>query len=288
MAKSCLVSSFHSSVMESLTEEEDCKPIQFILSFDSHLDVDFIGSLETVWNAIRGYSGYDKGLHFALTDPSIHMLVRKWFPDTEIKVVIPRVCVEGYINHNVHKAHESKIISLESVTAEDVSAFNSFWLKQLNISLVLSPPKDPASLSDLVSNDTVIDLDADYFADLQNECYIPRIGAAAKLYEFGNMERVLRLIRSTKPDTITFSESRISCLNDPNSKTSYLLNKLRNMGYEIEKRFLFSSDEEARLKLDVIKRFSVYLKDNSTFDADKRLDEIGEVAKKFFTKGQIT
>ncbi len=66
MAKRCLVSSFHSSVMESLTEEGDCKPIQFILSFDSHLDVDFIGSLETVWNAIRGYSGYDKGLHFAL------------------------------------------------------------------------------------------------------------------------------------------------------------------------------------------------------------------------------
>jgi hypothetical protein len=46
--------------------------------------------------------------------------------------------------------------------------------------------------------------------------------------------------------------------------------------------------KEARLKLDVIKRFSVYLKDNSTFDPDKRLDEIGEVAKKFFTKGQIT
>ncbi|MFY9870045.1 MAG: hypothetical protein WAK17_10035 [Candidatus Nitrosopolaris sp.] len=125
-------------------------------------------------------------------------------------------------------------------------------------------------------------------SDLQNECYIPRIGRAAKLYEFGNMERVLRLIRSTKPDTITFSESRISCLNDPNSKTSYLLNKFRNMGYEIEKRFLFSSDEEARLKLDVVKRFSVYLKDSSTFDPDKRLDEIGEVAKKFFTKGQIT
>ncbi|MGA8083948.1 MAG: hypothetical protein WB988_19005 [Candidatus Nitrosopolaris sp.] len=38
----------------------------------------------------------------------------------------------------------------------------------------------------------------------------------------------------------------------------------------------------------VVKRFSVYLKDNSTFDPDKRLDEIGEVAKKFFTKGQIT
>jgi hypothetical protein len=93
--------------------------------------------------------------------------------------VIPRVCVEGDINHNVRNAHESKIISLESVTAEDVSAFNSFWLKQLNISLVLSPPKDPVSLSDLVSDDTVIDLDADYFADLQNECYIPRIGRAA-------------------------------------------------------------------------------------------------------------
>jgi hypothetical protein len=85
--------------------------------------------------------------------------------------------------------------------------------------------------------------DVDYFGDLQNECYIPRIGPQAKLYDFGNLERTSRLIRGSKPNIITFSEPKVSSLNDPNSKTNYLLNRLKSMGYMIETFFLYESDE---------------------------------------------
>ena len=37
----------------------------------------------------------------------------------------------------------------------------------------------------------IVDIDVDYFGDLQNECYIPRIGPEAKLHDFGNLERAL-------------------------------------------------------------------------------------------------
>ena len=84
--KRVLLSSSHSSVIDALMKE-DYEP-ENILSFDSHLDVDIVGALETVWNAVRGYNGYDKGLHFALTDSAIHMLARKWFPNTEIKILL--------------------------------------------------------------------------------------------------------------------------------------------------------------------------------------------------------
>ena len=38
---------------------------------------------------------------------------------------------------------------------------------------------------------------------------------------------LIRLIRRTKPDIITFSESKVSSLNNPSSKTNYLLNRLK-------------------------------------------------------------
>ncbi len=254
--KRVLLSSFHSSVIDAIMKE-DYEPAN-ILSFDSHLNVDIVGALETVWNAVRGYNGYDKGLHFALTDSAIHMLARKWFPNTEIKIVTPRVCMEG------------------EVKAE------SYWLKQLDISLALSPPKDIVSFATLVNNDTVIDVDFDYLGDLQNEIYIPRMGPDYKPYEFGSLERLLRLIRATKPDLITCSEATIAALNDPNSKTNYFLGKLRNMGYEIKKHFLFSSDEEAIARLVIIRRFSIYLENNSSSEPDRSLDEIEDAANDFF------
>jgi hypothetical protein len=44
------------------------------------------------------------------------------------------------------------------------------------LNIKLSPPKDPVAFSSLLSSDSIVDIDADYFGDLQNECYIPRTG----------------------------------------------------------------------------------------------------------------
>ena len=83
--KRVLLSLFHSSVIDALMKE-DYEP-ENILSFDSHLDVDIVGALETVWNAVRGYNGYDKGLHFALTDSAILVTVNSQVSQWRLKLI---------------------------------------------------------------------------------------------------------------------------------------------------------------------------------------------------------
>ncbi len=161
------------------------------------------------------------------------------------------------------------------------------------MNIKLSPPKDPVAFSSLLSNDSVVDIDVDYFGDLQSECYIPRIGPQAKLHYFGNLERTLRLIRGTKPNIITFSESKVSSLNDPSSKTNYLLNRLKSMGYMIETFFLYESDEQAFEYLNKLRQFESLVRqkegrldtsNDNTFD--KQNQAISDSVKEFFSTMQ--
>src|SRR5437879_5144063 len=156
MTKKVLVSSFHSSVIDAL-RKQDYEP-DLLLSFDSHLDVNMFGALKDTWDAVRAFNKNDNGLHFALTDPSIHMLARKWFPNTDIKIVIPSIALSGDVSDKLNKIQEST--DLEDFTPGEAADYNEWWLERLNITLALSPPEDPNSFLDLVSRDTIIDLDA--------------------------------------------------------------------------------------------------------------------------------
>jgi hypothetical protein len=236
--KKVILSSFHSCSLDAL-ECEDVEPDR-ILSFDSHIDTNLLGVLEEVLSIIRD----NRSLRYAFTDGGTHTLMTKAFPYTDIDIVTPRVCLEGNIALMQKRFPEIFNFSTET---EAIREFLEFSQKAFNLNIKLSPPKDPVAFSSLLSIDSIVDIDVDYFGDLQNECYIPRIGPEAKLHDFGNLERALRLIRRTKPAIITLSESKISSLNDPTSKTNYLLNRLKSMGYMIETFFLYERRASFRI-----------------------------------------
>jgi hypothetical protein len=226
-------------------------------------------------------------LRYAFTDSGTHTLMTKAFPYTDIDIVTPRVCPEG--NIALVQKRFPEILNFSTDT-EAIREFLEFSKKAFNLNIKLSPPKDPVAFSSLLSSDCIVDIDADYFGDLQNECYIPRIGPQAKLHDFGNLERTLRLIRGTKPNIITFSESKVSSLNDPNSKTNYLLNRLKSMGYMIETFFLYENDEQAFEYLNKLREFESLVKqkegtldisDDNTFDRQNQA--ISDSVKEFFS-----
>ncbi|MGB6595217.1 MAG: hypothetical protein WA323_02410 [Candidatus Nitrosopolaris sp.] len=279
--KKVILSSFHSCSLDAL-ECEGVEPDR-ILSFDSHIDTNLLGILEEVLSKIHD----NRPLRYAFTDGGAHALMTKAFPHTDIDIVIPRVCLEG--NIAVMQNRFLDIFNFSTET-EAFREFIEFSKKAFNLNIKLSPPKDPVAFSSLLSSDSIIDIDVDYFGDLQNECYIPRIGPGAKLHDFGNLERALRLIRSTKPNIITFSESKVSCLNDPSSKTNYLLNRLKSMGYTIETFFLYGSDKQAWEYLHKLREFDLLVRRNEgTLDIsndntfDRQNQAISDSVKEFFS-----
>ena len=282
--KKVILSSFHSCSLDAL-ECEGVEPDR-ILSFDSHIDTNLLGILEQVLSMI-----YDnRSLRYAFTDGGTHTLMKKAFPYTDIDIITPRVCLQGNIALVQNRFPEIFNFSTET---EAIREFLEFSKKALNLNIKLSPPKDPVAFSSLLSSDSIVDIDVDYFGDLQKECYIPRTGPQAKLHDFGNLERTLRLIRGTKPNIITISESKVSSLNDPSSKTNYLLNRLKSMGYMIETFFLYESDEQAFEYLNKLREFESLVKqkegtldisDDNTFDRQNQA--ISDSVKEFFSAMQ--
>ncbi|MGC2570224.1 MAG: hypothetical protein WA364_01840 [Candidatus Nitrosopolaris sp.] len=278
--KKVILSSFHSCSLDAL-ECEGVEPDR-ILSFDLHIDTNLLGVLEEALSMIRN----DRSLRYAFTDGGTHALMAKAFPYTGIDIVTPRVCLEGNIALMQNRFPEIFDFSTET---EAIREFLEFSKKAFNLNIKLSPPKDPVAFSSLLSSDSIVDIDVDYFGDLQNECYVPRIGPQAKLHDFGNLERALRLIRGTKPNIITFSESKVSSLNDPNSKTNYLLSRLKSMGYTIETFFLYESDDQAFEYLNKLREFESLVKhkegtlDVSNDDTlDRQNQAISDSVKEFF------
>ncbi|HXP48742.1 MAG TPA: hypothetical protein VN922_02245 [Bacteroidia bacterium] len=186
--KKVILSSFHSCSIDAL----ECEGVESdrILSFDSHIDTNLLGVLEEVLSIIHD----NRSLRYAFTDGGAHALMRKAFPYTDIDIVTPRVCLEGNIALMQNRFPEIFNFSTE---IEAIREFLEYSQKAFNLNIKLSPPKDPVAFSPLLSSDSIIDIDVDYFGDLQNECYIPRTGPEVKLHDFGNLERSSCFITTT-------------------------------------------------------------------------------------------
>ncbi|MDH5770628.1 MAG: hypothetical protein OEZ25_05000, partial [Candidatus Bathyarchaeota archaeon] len=109
-------------------------------------------------------------------------------------------------------------------------------------------------LADKVSGQgVVIDIDVDYMADAQSECYTMapgleiRDGVVLKprKSQMGSADKVFKLIRLTKPELITVSEAKLEALHTANSFTNRFLRMLQAMRYKVEYGSLLSSDQEA-------------------------------------------
>jgi hypothetical protein len=266
--KTVLLSSFHSSSPYAL-EKHELEP-DLIISFDSHIDTSLLGYRKEVVEII----GDDREQFYAAARAATHAIFARKFGESGAKVIIvtSKLAFESDVAFLEQKVRnlkpELEELGFAELVANRLEGLRSFF----GLELLTCPPKDPvASLAPLINNaeSPVIDIDVDYFADFQTECYTPLKNA--NLSELGNLERVLRLIRSTQPAIITLSESKVDALNTPSSKTNHLLTKLRNMGYAHERFHVYENDDEA---LHYLSEWELFSKKNEAHVNRKILSDI--------------
>ena len=152
----------------------------------------------------------------------------------------------------------------------------------MGIKIIPSPPVDPVvEIRKALTNSKVpvFDIDVDYFAVMHDECFTPRTMNGKPMDNLGNLERVLKLIKKVKPPLITMSEAKMKALKDPNSKTSYLLDSLKNMGYEREDFILVKDDKYAKYLCNLPGEFQK--------GYHERLKELGLVLGELETKENV-
>jgi len=266
--KKVIVSSFHSGSILALHE----KPYDFdcVVSFDSHVDTRLGGYREEVVNEISG----NLPLQLVAGRAAAHVMFRNTFKNlNEFILVISKSCFESdtaWINDGIGKR-----VTDSSFHGIDPQKEKEFLKMMWKIDIVNCPPKDPLSIKNLVKGkNPLFDIDVDYFGEMQNECYTPMKGS--QKYDLGNLERTIKLIKKTKPNIITLSEATVKALDNPNSKTNYLLEKLKDFGYDRENFFIFDDDEEAKYYLDKLEDFYKYFQENNS----ESFFKTGEIATK--------
>jgi hypothetical protein len=174
-----------------------------------------------------------------------------------IFLISPRSCVKSHFLHRqlLVKAEYGDQIPeqwkslFRRSTEAGITSTIEVTTNTVGIRIVPSPPADPiVEVRKALGNSKapVFDIDVDYFTAMQDECFTPRTENGKTVDDLGSLERVLKLIKKVKPPLITMSEAKMKALEDPNSKTSYLLDSLKNMGYEREDFILVEDDEYAQ------------------------------------------
>jgi len=268
-SKKIIVSSFHSGSVYAIHDKNydfDC-----MVSFDSHVDTRIAGYRQEVVDEISS----NFPLQQTASRAAAHVMFRNTFKNlNELLLVIPKVCFESdvaWVNHDIQKRMPDSDfggIDLE----KEKEALKIAW----RIDVLYSPPKDPLSevRKFVHGKKPLFDIDVDYFGDMQGECYTPMKGA--KRYDLGNLERTIKLIKKVKPEIITISEATVAALDDSNSKTNHLLDKLADIGYERDDFFIFDDDDEAKYYLGKFDDFNRFYQENSSFG----FLETGETASK--------
>lgn len=246
------MSSFHSSSVKYI---EDCDP-EALISLDSHADTVLCG---VTGKLMAIAESMPKNLRDAVLRPSTHTLMRRHMPSSRIFVVTPLTCLISATlgEHKLSlEINSDRIIdaSIEKTSQNAVEFQKSFIERILRMKSYTSPPNSLKKLAEEVRGQTtVIDIDVDYMADCQGECYTMAPGLEIKdgkvvrprKSDLGSPDKVLKLIKLTKPAVITLSEAKLSALRKSDSFTAKFLRMLQGLHYGIEYGALLSSDEEA-------------------------------------------
>lgn len=297
-----VVSSFHSS---SVGYIEDYYP-DAVISVDSHPDTFVFGLTEKLMEAAESMP---QKLRDAVLRPSAHALMRRRMPDVEIFVVVPLTCLRsavlGEFKHVRRVLGSYRIIdeNMEVSPKRAVRFHNLIMEKILKMELYTSPPNSLKKLAGKVRGQiSFIDIDVDYMADAQGECYtmapgleiVDGVVVKPRKSEVGSADKVFKLIKLTKPELITVSEARIEALHTANSFIDRFLRMLRALRYKVEYGPLLDSDEEAynliethenfvKGKLAEIERkYISHLSDEGQIEKEE--GEIAQAMRKYFLK----
>lgn len=260
MDRYAIIHSFHSQVYQTLADFE----FDFIFSLDSHLDTQmgFTDHLDLI----------PEDVQLAALRASAHTLIRRALGELPILLeaeelpnnlhpdmilAIPQVSLDTDIFEKMSMVHES----LKNTEANfyRFRKHKEFWLKYLKkfwgIKIYLSPPNNLLKFVKKINKAdyALIDLDVDYIYELQNECYSPF--KIAQPNQLGKIQKVISLIRKTKPTLITISEAKVKAMKNIKSKFSWFIKQLKILGYKIEYEQIFDDDKEAEQLLSIHKEY---------------------------------
>jgi len=273
-----------------------------IVAFDSHFDVSLplkdtltvmpseiqsaatrVSSHTLIRQVLGGLPGFlrAEGLSTDLL-PDMFLVV----PQCSLKTHVFKACEQL-----LHGAMFGDVVPAREFTRSR-DGFLSYLSLVHGIKVFMSPPKNLLKLAKILreSGSVLLDLDVDYFYELQAECYTPLENAQPS--ELGRMERVQRFIRKVKPSLITISEAKVAAIRNMKSNFSKLVNKLRALGYEVEYTSVFASDEKAEESLTIYQRFHEQIwkpiterqriQGEPRSDVERHISELREATKKYF------
>jgi hypothetical protein len=303
MARRVIVHSFHSDVLKTLSNI-DLDP-DLILAFDSHLDVFF-----PVKSTVDMFPDW---ILSAATRATVHPLIRRAFGDFPVLfkaegrdladlprmiLVVPKVSFITHVSEGMEKISDlvaSGSISPDQLSDDPMETMAKFLSEVLGIEPFVSPPKNLMKLVERgkAAKCILLDVDVDYFHEMQTECYTPMRNAQPG--QLGWATQAIRLIHKIRPQIITISEAKIAAVKDPNSSFSKMMNQLERIGYKVTYKTTFKNDEEAQQLMEIYREFHENVlkplhhrqrleKDGSGTNAfERQLAEENEAIRQYFT-----
>ncbi|MDI6905292.1 MAG: hypothetical protein QMD13_07390 [Candidatus Bathyarchaeia archaeon] len=219
----------------------------------------------------------------------------------EMILVVPRISLNEYVLEQAKKMRDIILggALLPNKLRDPMETCLSYLSECLGIKVYTSPPKNLMKLADMLreAEYALLDLDVDYLQELQSECYTP-----IKYTQLGQLcwtAQMLKLVRKTKPPLITISEAKVAAIQETKSNFSRLIGRLKNLGYKIKYKRIFTNDEEAERLIKVYQEFYEGVqkplekkqreeRDYLSKEAfERNHKELKEAAKKYFTQKSI-
>jgi len=194
---------------------------------------------------------------FIFLRPSAHVLLREQCPEAEYCIVIPELRYKYETYTSIKEVATLVNEPMNNKRAEEL-IFRKFLIGELlKAKLYLSPPRNLEDLAREVKGSYLaLDVDVDYIAEFQNECYT-RAASSKCLEALGKFEEPIKFIQHVKPGLIVVSEFTLNALKRRTSFTRRFMETLRNMGYNIEYGYLSPSDKKARKIIKKTRLFSL-------------------------------
>ncbi|MDA4122421.1 MAG: hypothetical protein OK456_04475 [Thaumarchaeota archaeon] len=262
-----IIHSVHSQTPQTIAQLGE--ELELVVSLDSHLDV--FGEGDT--------SFYPEGLRTIAARTAAHNMIPHasgGSAGTQLVVAIPERMLAAHVADVESQLPPSiRVTDLTRAVRSTVD-----YLKTaMGIEVYQSPPK---SLLNLIgrtkrARSWLLDVDIDFIHEMQGESYTrivdPEPGVLATLAQ------VVDFIDKARPETITISEAKVSAIKDPGSRFSDFIARLRDMGYTVEERGIFSSDDEVIRGISVCREF--YEEVSKSLMADQMDEMIEGNARRF-------
>jgi len=289
-----IIHSFHSHVYDTLAELDEYSSL--ILSLDSHVDSQMFGQVDLMPEEIRIAALRASALILNLRAfGELPLFINKEdeysFPTPEMYLAVPgrsweTEVITKFLKVNAVLEDKDKYRDIRKFAKEHLNTLK----KLFGIKIYESPPNNLLKLVKKLNKADypILDIDVDYIGSMQSECYTPLKNI--KIKDLGNVDKVISLIRKSKPPIITISEAKLSAINDADSNFSKMIDRISNLGYEIELSTMLDSDEEAMRLLSMHENYikeiqepfyKKHAKDELAGDYSHR-KELSRTAKKYF------